>query len=197
MPQTHVRHDFNETLHEFRDLTEVATLDTAFGALAEKGRAYLLAEGIKPDAIIFDQSDGFRNIPAEVYETKFPVRLEEFSIRKDSGGPRRYRGGCGAVRRYKTLEPCISALWFEWSHTPAWGLNGRQDGTGPFIEITLPDGTKEHLFKMRARGFEAGTVVETMTGGGGGNGNPKPRPFAEVLTDVRQGYLTRDAGWLQ
>ncbi len=50
---------------------------------------------------------------------------------------------------------------------------------------------------MRARGFEAGTVVETMTGGGGGNGNPKSRPFAEVLTDVRQGYLTRDAGWSQ
>lgn len=49
MPQTHVRHDFNETLHEFRDLTEVAKLDTAFGALAEKGRAYLLAEGIKCD----------------------------------------------------------------------------------------------------------------------------------------------------
>jgi N-methylhydantoinase B len=76
-------------------------------------------------------------------------------------------------------------------------LNGGQDGMGPFIEITLPDGTKEHLFKMRARGFPAGTVVETMTGGGGGNGNPKARPFGEVLADVQAGYLTRDAAWSQ
>ena len=50
---------------------------------------------------------------------------------------------------------------------------------------------------MRARGFEAGTVVETMTGGGGGNGNPKARPFDEVLLDVRMGYLTREAAWAQ
>ena len=44
---------------------------------------------------------------------------------------------------------------------------------------------------MRARGFPAGTVIETMTGGGGGNGNPKARPFDEVLADVKQGYLTQ------
>lgn len=148
-------------------------------------------------ALINLVNGGFRNIPAEVYETKFPVRLEEFSIRKDSGGPGRHRGGCGVVRRYKLLEPCHSALWFERSHTPAWGLNGGKDGAGPFIEITLPDGTKEHLLKMRARGFAAGTVVETMTGGGGGNGDPMARPFDEVLTDVRQGYLTREAALAQ
>lgn len=146
-------------------------------------------------ALINLVNGGFRNIPAEVYETKFPVRLEEFSIRADSGGAGRYRGGCGVVRRYKMLEGCYSALWFERSKTPAWGLNGGGDGAGPYIEITLPDGSTEHPLKMRARGFEAGTVFQTMTGGGGGNGNARSRPFDEVLSDVRQGYVSRQAAW--
>ena len=151
------------------------------------------SDGDGESALINLVNGGFRNIPAEVMETKFPVRLDEFSIRPDSGGPGRHRGGCGVVRRYRTLEDCYSALWFERSKTPAWGLNGGRDGAGPEITITFPDGSTEHPLKMRARLFEAGTVVETKTGGGGGNGDPMARPFTEVLGDVRQGYLTRAA----
>lgn len=60
MLQTDVRHDFKETLYGFWDLTEPATLDSAFSALADKGRTYLLNEGIRPDAISFDRSVDFR-----------------------------------------------------------------------------------------------------------------------------------------
>ncbi len=153
------------------------------------------ADGDGESALINLVNGGFRNIPAEVYETKFPVRIEEFAIRPNSGGAGRHRGGCGVVRRYKLLEDCHCALWFERSHTPAWGLNGGRDGEGPHIEITKPDGTSESILKMRARGFPAGTVVETMTGGGGGNGDPGSRPFDEVLTDVRRGYVTIEGAW--
>ena len=146
-------------------------------------------------ALINLVNGGFRNIPAEVYETKFPVRIEEFAIRPDSGGAGRHRGGCGVIRRYKLLEDCHCALWFERSRTPAWGLNGGGDGMGPHIEIRQPDGTSESVLKMRARGFPAGTVVETMTGGGGGNGRPGSRPFDEVLSDVRQGFVTIEGAW--
>ncbi|MEM5471048.1 hydantoinase B/oxoprolinase family protein [Hoeflea sp. AS60] len=144
-------------------------------------------------ALINLVNGGFRNIPAEVYETKFPVRLEEFSIRPDSGGAGKYRGGCGVIRRYKALEDCYSALWFERSKTPAWGLNGGLDGAGPWIEITLPDGSTEQRLKMRAREVKAGTVIETMTGGGGGNGDPKARSFEDVRRDVTRGLVSRKA----
>lgn len=60
MLQTGVRHDFKETLYGFWDLTEVATLDAAIAALSDKGRAYLLAEGIRPEAISFERSVDFR-----------------------------------------------------------------------------------------------------------------------------------------
>ncbi len=153
------------------------------------------ADGDGESALINLVNGGFRNIPAEVMETKFPVRLEEFALRIDSGGAGRHRGGCGVIRRYKLLEDCFSALWFERSRTPAWGLNGGGDGAKPFIEITLPDGSTENILKMRARGFETGTVVETMTGGGGGNGDAQARPFDKVLADVRQGYVSAKAAW--
>lgn len=154
------------------------------------------ADGDGESALINLVNGGFRNIPAEVMETKFPVRLEEFSIRPDSGGPGRYRGGCGVVRRYRTLETCYSALWFERSKTPAWGLNGGGEGAGPKIKITFPDGSTESLLKMRAREFQADTVVETMTGGGGGNGEPLARPFDEVRRDIQKGYVSQEGAWV-
>ena len=103
-------------------------------------------------ALINLVNGSFRNISAEVYETKFPIRVEEFALRQDSGGPGKWRGGCGVIRRFKLLESCFGALWFDRSKTPAWGLAGGQAGAGPAITITLPEGTREHPLKMRARG---------------------------------------------
>ena len=81
---------------------------------------------------------GFRNIPAEVYEMKYPMRVEEFSIRRDSGGPGRWRGGCGVVRTYRVLDDCYVSLWFERSKTPAWGLAGGGRRRGTANEISIP-----------------------------------------------------------
>jgi N-methylhydantoinase B len=134
---------------------------------------------------------GFRNIPAEVYETKFPVRVEEFSLRIDSGGAGRWRGGCGVVRSYRLLDDCYGALWFERSRTPAWGLAGGLDGAGPANEIIHPDGKVESPLKMRARRFSKGALFITRTGGGGGYGNPKARPIEEVRLDVISGFVSR------
>ncbi len=135
---------------------------------------------------------GFRNIPAEVYETKFPVRVEEFSLRRDSGGVGRWRGGCGVVRSYRLLDDCFGALWFERSKTPGWGLAGGSDGAGPSNEIIYPDGKTETPLKMRARRFPKGTLFVTRTGGGGGYGNPKARPVEEVHVDVVSGLVSAE-----
>ena len=148
------------------------------------------ADGDGESALINLVNGAFRNISAEVYETKFPVRIEEFSLRRDSCGAGRWRGGCGVVRKYKLLEDCSGALWFERSRTPAWGLRGGGPGKGPQNRITLPDGAVDRPLKMRARWFPEGTLVETETGGGGGYGNPMARPFPEVQTDVRRGFVS-------
>lgn len=145
------------------------------------------------NALINLCNGGFRVIPAEVYETKFPVRVEEFSLRTDSGGPGRWRGGAGVVRSYRLLDDCFGALWFERSRTPAWGLSGGQSGAGPSNEIVYPDGRVETPLKMRARRFPKGTLFITRTGGGGGYGNPKARPAEEVRQDVLYDLVSREA----
>jgi len=142
-------------------------------------------------ALINLVNGGFRNIPAEVYETKFPVRVEEFSLRRDSGGAGRWRGGCGVVRSYRLLDEAFGALWFERARTPAWGIAGGHSGQGPFNEVVYPDGTVETPLKMRARRFPKGTLFVTRTGGGGGYGNPLARSFEDVRDDVRRGLVSQ------
>ena len=155
------------------------------------------SDGDGESALINLVNGGFRNISAEVYETKFPVRVEEFSLRRDSGGTGRWRGGCGVVRIYKLLEGCSGALWFERSKSPAWGLRGGSPGQGPANKITFPDGEVERPLKMRARELPAGTVIDTRTGGGGGYGHPKARPTREVQSDVQLGFVSREAAWTE
>lgn len=143
-------------------------------------------------ALINLANGSFRNIPVEVYETKHPIKIEEFSIRRDSGGPGRWRGGCGVVRSYRTLEACDVSLWFERSVTPAWGILGGRAGQAPEIRIDGPkfEGTS---LKLKATRIEPGTTVRTVTGGGGGYGEARERPPAEVLRDVREGYVSAAA----
>jgi N-methylhydantoinase B len=143
-------------------------------------------------ALINLSNGAFRNIPAEVYERKHPIQIEEFSIRQDSGGVGRWRGGCGVIRSYRTLAECDTSLWFERSKTPAWGIFGGGSGAPPKIEIKGP-GVSLNLLKLRARTIPPGTVVRTMTGGGGGYGSAAERPAAEVLDDVIEGYVSIEA----
>jgi len=143
-------------------------------------------------ALINLSNGAFRNIPAEVYERKHPIQIEEFSIRQDSGGVGRWRGGCGVIRSYRTLGECDTSLWFERSKTPAWGIFGGGSGAPPKIEIKGP-GVSLNVLKLRARTIPPGTVVRTMTGGGGGYGSAAERPAAEVLDDVIEGYVSIEA----
>ncbi|MXX66908.1 MAG: hydantoinase B/oxoprolinase family protein [Chloroflexi bacterium] len=150
-------------------------------------------DGDGESALINLVNGSFRNISAEVYESKFPIRVEEFALRRDSGGVGKWRGGCGVVRRFKLLESCFGALWFDRSVTTAWGLAGGGDGAAPKNTISFPDGSREHPLKMRARELPSGTIVETKTGGGGGYGDPLERARELVTRDVRQGYVSEEA----
>ena len=117
----------------------------------------------------------FRNIPAEVYEVKHPMKVEEFSIRTDSGGPGRWRGGCGVVRAYRLYEDSNVSLWFERSKTPAWGIHGGKAGRPPENSIEGPQ-VRSSPLKLKAHTFPAGTLVTTRTGGGGGYGRGPRAP---------------------
>src|SRR6185436_17046036 len=64
----------------------------------------------------------------EVLEWRFPVLLEDFSIRRGSGGTGRWRGGDGAIRRIRFLEPMPAAILAGHRVVPPYGMAGGEAG---------------------------------------------------------------------
>lgn len=144
------------------------------------------------DALINVANGAYKNIPVEVFENNYPVRINSFRLRNDSGGPGRNRGGLGIVKEYEALyDDTFLYLWFERSVTPAWGIKGGKDGAKPNVVVRSGDNVKEML-KVNAYSMTKGTVVTIYTGGGGGFGNPFERDPQKVREDCLQEYVSKE-----
>jgi 5-oxoprolinase (ATP-hydrolysing) len=106
----------------------------------------------------------------EVLETRFPVLLEEFSIRRGSGGDGAHRGGDGTVRRVRFLEPMTAAILSNHRRTAPFGVDGGEPGAVGVNRIERADGTVEPLKATAEVRMEAGDVFLIETPGGGGYG---------------------------
>ena len=142
------------------------------------------------DALINNVNGGFKDLPIEVFENKYPVSIFNYGFRKDSGGTGKFRGGCGLYREYTINADGFVSLWFERSVTPAWGLFGGKDGVGPNVNIKSLDEKEKNLLKANGLQVKKGTVLTTYTGGGGGFEKPFERNPENVLNDVINKYVS-------
>jgi 5-oxoprolinase (ATP-hydrolysing) len=106
----------------------------------------------------------------EVLEFRFPVRLDSFEIRAGSGGAGRWRGGDGAVRRVRFLEPMSAAILSNGRIWPAFGIAGGQAGKVGVNRIERADGSVESLAHIGSVAMRPGDVFVIETPGGGGCG---------------------------
>lgn len=106
----------------------------------------------------------------EVLEKRFPVRLEEFGVRRGSGGKGTWRGGDGAVRKLRFLAPVTVTTLCGSRKVPPFGANGGQPGAVGENWVHWPDGRSERLEGNDERDLPAGAVFEMRTPGGGGWG---------------------------
>jgi len=104
----------------------------------------------------------------EILEKRFPVRLEEFSIREDSGGKGRHPGGDGVIRRMKFLEPVSLSLLTQHRRERPFGLNGGEPGYSGEQILQSVEGAPQDLDGNASIGVSADYVVEIRTPGGGG-----------------------------
>ncbi len=106
----------------------------------------------------------------EILETRFPVRLEEFSIRRGSGGAGQWRGGDGAVRRIRFLEPMRAGILANRRRVPPFGLAGGSDGAVGANHVERADGSVETFGATASVEVGAGDVFVIETPGGGAFG---------------------------
>jgi len=106
----------------------------------------------------------------EVLEWRFPVLVQEFSIRTASGGQGRYRGGNGVIRRIQFQEAMTAAILSGHRVIPPFGLAGGEPGAVGHNQVMRRDGTVEPLASKAEVQMQPGDVFVIETPGGGGFG---------------------------
>jgi 5-oxoprolinase (ATP-hydrolysing) len=106
----------------------------------------------------------------EVLEWRFPVRLEDFRIRRGSGGAGRHRGGDGTERRVRFLQPMTAVLLANHRVVAPFGLNGGQPGAAGKNWIERTNGSIERFGATHSAQMGAGDIFVIQTPGGGGFG---------------------------
>jgi 5-oxoprolinase (ATP-hydrolysing) len=106
----------------------------------------------------------------EVVEHRFPVRVESFAIRKDSGGQGSFSGGDGVVRTIRFLEPMTATILSSHRETAPYGLNGGSPGKRGQNIVTRADGRAQKLSGNDEVFLSANDCITIKTPGGGGHG---------------------------
>jgi len=150
------------------------------GGIRENGEAFTYYETIGGGAGALRGSDGESavqthmtntlNTPVEVIEYQYPLMVTEYSIRKNSGGEGKWRGGDGIIREYLFLSESEVTVLSERRKFSPYGLDGGKPGKrgrnilidGEGKEVELPS-----KFTMR---FKPGEKLRIETPGGGGYG---------------------------
>ena len=136
-----------------------------------------------------------RNNPIEELEWRFPMRTERYELRDDPCAAGQWRGGIGMVRVNRFLEDTIvSCEGDRYESDPPWGIFGGQDGTLAYGKVTAARRTPSSTGRRssRARSCSAGSTIELAVPNSGGYGDPLERDPGAVLSDVLDGFTTRE-----
>jgi N-methylhydantoinase B len=131
------------------------------------------------------------NTPVEALDQDFPFfRVLEYSLRADSCGRGKSRGGLGFLRRYEILKDGVRLSFFsDRFRRSADGLFGGGQGATGYLQVAR--GGKIVDLRSKAT-FElvSGDIVTLAVGGGGGYGLPAERPQQQIDHDVEDGFIS-------
>jgi N-methylhydantoinase B len=134
------------------------------------------------------------NIPAESLEANYPIRVNAYRLWSDSGAPGRHRGGLGVFREIEVVRGSVTMTLREDRHrSQPWGLQGGHAAPLARSEIVRAGGTVEKLASKGVYTLNAGDRARSWSSGGGGYGNPLERAPENVLDDLRDEKISRDA----
>lgn len=104
----------------------------------------------------------------EIMELRYPVQLNEFAIRKGSGGEGEWKGGDGVTRKITFLEPVNLSVLTQRRQSGPYGINGAENGALGKQHIIRKNGEKINLKSIENIDLKTGDqfVIETPGGGG-------------------------------
>lgn len=173
----------------------------SFGGYQD-GKAFVFAEtfmGTWGAAIDHDGQEGVphmganqSNVPIEMIEANYPLRIRRYGIVPDTGGAGKYRGGNSLVRDYEFLaEEGVFSLRTDKRAFPPHGLDAGSSGAAPVNELISSDGSRElPVLVTEPITLKKGDIFHHVTPSGGGYGPPHERDPALVLADVRDEKLS-------
>ena len=129
-------------------------------------------EGFDGTDVVQTKMTNSRLTDPEVLEWRYPVLLESYRIRAGSGGPGRWRGGHGGVRRLRFLEPMTVTTLTGHRRVPAFGMAGGEPGALGRHWIEHPGGGRTPMAGCDSVQVAPGDVFVIETPGGGGYGPP-------------------------
>ncbi len=133
-----------------------------------------------------------KNSPLEILERRYPLLHAKWSIRTDSGGAGRYRGGCGSILSFRILgDGTRITVLGDREKFPPFGLFGGKPGAAQGLWLNYGTDEARNL-GMRATGveIEPGGEITCLTAGGGGLGNRLERDPMAVAQDVADGFVS-------
>lgn len=134
------------------------------------------------------------NVPIEVAEAKYGIRLEEYKFRDEQSSLGEYIGGKGLVRSYKMLgdNQSISASFGRFKYAP-WGMNGGQNGSTGYIKIIRKNGLQEGPFGVvDSLELNSGDIVQLVTPSGGAYGDFRNRDYDKIEKDIQNGMYNQE-----
>lgn len=151
------------------------------------------AEGDGASALFQCLHGATQNMPVEVFEANFGLRVLRYALNPGPGGEGRYCGGKGVCIEYLVRADAmsLSALGFSRNRVPAWGMSGGRDGSVSTVRILHPDGSTTDCPRANGTMLRRGDIVQVWTGNGGGYGDPRLREAGRIEADLKNGYVTR------
>jgi 5-oxoprolinase (ATP-hydrolysing) len=128
-------------------------------------------DGFDGASVVQTHMTNSRLTDPEVLEWRLPVLLEEFAIRRGSGGAGRWRGGDGAVRRIRFREPMTVSTLSSHRRVPPYGLAGGSPGALGTNRVQRVDGNVIDMAGCETVDVQPGDVLVVETPGGGGYGH--------------------------
>jgi N-methylhydantoinase B len=148
------------------------------------------------NAVIAMNDGDTHNGPSEQVEAKYPLLVERYCLRQDSGGAGKFRGGLGAEQVVQARHPIRFSSQMDRARCKPWGLFGGLSGLGNSVALHRFNQAEETHFpnaKALNQVLQPGDAYILRSGGGGGYGSPLERDLAALEHDVRCGYVSKDA----